>query len=237
MTNIGSLNEKPLHAALKDWYARPDDRLEAEVDGYIIDVVRDSVLIEIQTTSFAKIRDKLTDLVGRHSLRLVYPVARERWIVKQAGDGHTRLSRRKSPKRGSYVHLFEELVSFPSIMTESNFSIEVVLIQEEEVRRHHPNRGWRRRGWLTHERRLLRVLERRRFDTPADLLALLPAGLPERFTTAQLARALGERRRLAQRMAYCLREMGAIEQVGKRGRFNLYERAGCVPNAREDVRP
>jgi hypothetical protein len=237
MTNIGSLNEKPLHAALKDWYARPDDRLEARVDGYVIDVLRDSLLIEIQTTSFGKIRDKLTDLVSRHPLRLVYPVAQERWIVKQGGDGHTQLSRRKSPKRGSYAHLFGELVSFPAIMNESNFSVEVVLIQEEEIRRHHPNRGWRRRGWLTHERRLLRVLERRRFDTPDDLLALLPAGLPERFTTAQLGRALGERRRLAQQMAYCLREMGAIEQVGKRGRFNLYGRDDSVSGAGDDLQP
>jgi hypothetical protein len=37
---IGSLNEKPLHAALKEWYARPEDRFEASVDGFVIDVVR-----------------------------------------------------------------------------------------------------------------------------------------------------------------------------------------------------
>ena len=28
---IGTLNEKPLHAALKEWYARPDDRFEVAV--------------------------------------------------------------------------------------------------------------------------------------------------------------------------------------------------------------
>jgi hypothetical protein len=38
--NIGLLNEKPLHAALKDWYARPEDRFEVSVDGFVIDVVQ-----------------------------------------------------------------------------------------------------------------------------------------------------------------------------------------------------
>ena len=224
MTDIGSLNEKPLHADLKAWYARPGDQLEVQVDRYVIDIVRDQLLIEIQTAGFSGIRDKLADLVGRYALRLVYPIAQEKWIVKQAKDGQKQLSRRKSPKHGSPAYLFSELVSFPSLVAERNFTIEILLIEEEEVRRHHPKRGWRRRGWLTHERRLLRVLRQQRFDTPADLLALLPADLPDPFTTAHLARVLHEPRRLAQQMAYCLREMDAIQQVGKRGNAILYER-------------
>lgn len=46
---IGRLNEGPLHAALKRWCARPGDRLEAVVDGYVIDIVRADLLLEIQT--------------------------------------------------------------------------------------------------------------------------------------------------------------------------------------------
>ena len=45
---ISTFNEKPLHAALKAWYARAGDRLEVQVDGFIIDIVRDGLLIEIQ---------------------------------------------------------------------------------------------------------------------------------------------------------------------------------------------
>ncbi|GAG31638.1 unnamed protein product, partial [marine sediment metagenome] len=47
--SIGLLNEKPLHAALKEWYARPEDRLEASVAGFVIDVVQGDLLVEIQT--------------------------------------------------------------------------------------------------------------------------------------------------------------------------------------------
>lgn len=95
-------------------------------------------------------------------------------------------------------------------------------MQEEEHRRHERGRRWRRRGWVTHERRLLAVLERRRFQSPADLASLLPAGLPNPFSTADLTAASGRPRRLAQQMAYCLREMGAISAIGKQGNAILY---------------
>jgi predicted transcriptional regulator len=101
----------------------------------------------------------------------------------------------------------------------------VLLIQEEEVRRYEGKRRWWRRGWVTEERRLLEVVQRKLFETPADLSALLPLEMKEPFTTKDLAKATDCRRKLAQKMAYCLRKMGVIEQVGKRKRAYLYARS------------
>jgi hypothetical protein len=221
---IGQLNEQPLHAALKAWYARPGDRQEATVDGYVIDVVRGDLLVEIQTGNFAGIKTKVKALVARHPLRLVYPIARERWIVKLPRDGRGAPSRRKSPKRGRVEELFRELVSFPELLAEPNFALEVLFVREEEVRRYDGRRRWRRRGWVTQERRLLDVLERRRFERPADLEPLLAAEMPAPFTTRDLAQSLGQPRWLAQKMAYCLRKAGVIAATGRRGRSVLYER-------------
>lgn len=221
---IGISNEKPLHAALKAWYARPGDRFEVPVDGFVIDIVRGDLLIEIQTQNFSAIKRKLSELVVHHPVRLVYPIAQEKWIVKLAKDRRTRLGRRKSPKRGGFEHTFEELVSFPTLLSDPNFALDVLLIQEEELRHHDARRGWRRRGWVTHERRLLQVVDRRLFQTPVDLAPLLPPALDEPFTTSALARALKRPRRLAQRMAYCLREAGIIELSGKSGNAFLYTR-------------
>lgn len=229
---IGTLNEKPLHAALKEWYAEPGDRIEVEVDGYFVDLVRGDLLIEIQTGGFSGIKGKLLTLTEAHHLRLVYPIAREKWIVKQAQDGRGRLGRRKSPKRGQVEDVFAELVSFPALITRPSFSLDVLLIQEEEVRVHSPGRAWRRRGWVTHERRLLDVVGRRTFETGPDLAGLLPASLGGDFTTADLAAALSRPRWLAQKMAYCLRRAGMIEVVGKQGRSILYRRASSQRVAR-----
>jgi len=221
---IGRLRETPLHAALKRWCAGPDAAFEVMVDGYVGDVVEDGELIEIQTRSFAKIRRKLLALVEAHPVRLVHPIPRERWIVRLPPDGQGAPTRRKSPKHGGYPQLFAELVSFPTLMLHPNFSLHVVLTQEEEIRRFDGNRSWRRRGWTTDERRLLAVVDQRLFTTPDDLAGLLPAGLPDPFTVAELRKALGQSSRLAGQMAYCLREMGALRTVGKRGRAMLYER-------------
>jgi len=221
---IGTLNEKPLHAALKEWYARPGDRFEVPVDGFVADILRDDLLIEIQTGTFAAMKRKLRRLLPHHPVRLVYPIAREKWIVKLPPGEGAPLSRRKSPRKGSVEDLFNELVSFPHLLDDANFSLHVLLIREEELRKHDRKRAWRRRGWVTEERRLLEVVDDRTFESPADLAALLPEALDDPFTTADLARVLGKPRRLAQRMAYCLREMGAINPVGKKGRAILYKK-------------
>jgi hypothetical protein len=219
---IGTLGETSLHAALKAWYARPGDLLEVPVDGFVVDVVRGPLLIEIQTGNFASIKGKLTTLTGCHPVRVVHPIAYEKWIVRMTADGQERLGRRKSPKRGRMVELFDELVRFPHLVQQPGFSIEVLMTQEEEIRWNDGRGSWRRRGWSIHDRRLLDVLDRTLLSSPAEYAELLPPSLPLPFTSRDLGRALGVRRRLAQRMTYCLRKMGALEVVGKRGNALLY---------------
>lgn len=219
MPGIGLLNEKPLHASLKQWYARPGDRFEVPVDGFVIDIVRDDLLIEIQTRNFSSIKSKLNDLARRHRVRLVHPIVQEKWIVRSAnGKGATR---RKSPKKGRMEDLFQELVSIPQLLLNPNFSLEVLMIRGEEVRRYNETQRRVRRRWLIEGRRLLDVMEQRSFGQSADWLRFLPDGL-ESFTTSDLATRMNTGRDLAQKMAYCLREARMIELIGKRGRANLY---------------
>ena len=226
MSGIGLLNEKPLHASLKKWYAQPGDRFEVEVEGFVIDIVRDDLLLEIQTGNFASIKSKLTNLVRSHPIRLIYPIAQERWIVQLAKDDSGGVTRRKSPKRGRVEDLFWEMVSIGQLLSHRNLSLEVLMIREEEARRYEGKRNWRRRGWVIEERRLLEVVDRRLFDEPGDWLAFLPEGL-ESFTATDLAEAIGIRRKLAQKMAYFLRKVRVIELMGKRGQANLYSVAGA----------
>ena len=117
--------------------------------------------------------------------------------------------------------LFWELVSIPRLLENPNFSLEVLMIRGEEVRRYSETRRRVRRGWLIEGRRLLEVLDQRSFGQSADWLRFLPDGL-ELFTTSDLATRMNTRRELAQKMAYCLREARMIELIGKRGRANLY---------------
>ena len=221
--HVGTLGEGPLHASLKSWYARPGDLVEEPVDGYVIDLVRDGVLIEIQTSGFSSMKRKLGALLDEHAVRLVHPIAVEKWIVKLDEGGEVS-SRRRSPKRGTVSDVFAELVSFPELIAHPDLTLEVLLIRQEEVRRFDPDKAWRRKGWVVEERRLIEVVDRLVFDSFEPLAALVPSEVPREFTTADLAGALGRPRRLAQQMVYCLRWAGAIETVGKVGNTIVYSR-------------
>ena len=220
---FSTLNEKSLHASLKSWYSQPGDKLEEPLDGFFIDILRGDLCLEIQTGNFSAIRRKLWKLTRSRPVRLIYPIAIEKQIVRLAEDGVTELSRRRSPKRGSLLNLCDELIYAPTLMSEDNFSLEVLLIREEELRLHKPDKYWRRRGWGTVERKLLEVVERQLFQEPRDLLQMIPPGLPVPFTTADLAEGLQKPRALAQKLAYCLRALDLVELSGKSGNAHLYQ--------------
>ncbi|HEY6013978.1 MAG TPA: hypothetical protein VIU37_08220, partial [Candidatus Limnocylindrales bacterium] len=197
----------------------------AVVDGFVIDVVGPDELVEIQTASFASVRRKLERLVVAHRVVLVHPIPIEKWLVRVDGDGAI-LWRRRSPKRGLALDLFDELVRLPGLVAHPNFRIELALVAEEEVRGPIPDGARYRypREWWRLDRRLLQVVETRRVDTPADLLGLLPAGLPESFTTADIVAATGRSRRLAMRAVYCLERCGSVTRLPRRGRLQAYGR-------------
>ncbi len=222
--HIGTLGEKHLHAALKRWYSRPGDRIEVPVDRFVVDLVRDDLLIEIQTRGFSSMKQKVTALLELGwRVRIVHPIALDRWIVKIDGDG-TELGRRRSPRHGTPIDVFAELVSFPDLVAHPSLEVHLVLTTEEEYRQHAPGRAWRRKGWMVIERRLVDVVDTVMISGVEDLATLIPAGLPETFTTEDLATALGRSRRVAQQMAYCLRGAEVFVPVGKIGNAVQYRR-------------
>lgn len=220
MPGIGALNETPFHAALKRAVAPVGAAFEVELEGFVVDAVHEGLLIEVQTRGVGRLRRKLEKLLTDHPVRLVLPVARERWIVKLGPEP----TRRRSPKRGHPADVARELVAIPDLLDHPRLEVESVMVAEEEIRVHRSGVAWRRRGWVTVDRRLLAVIERRRWRGAAGLLALLPADLPEPFDTAELALAGAMQRSTAQKLAYCLRRCGALEVVGKRGNAVCYAR-------------
>jgi hypothetical protein len=219
---IATMNEGPLHAALKRWYAQPGDRIEVPFAGRQIDIVRGDLLIEIQTAGFSALRKKLSTLLEKRDVRLVHPVAVQKWIVRVGSDSQKVLSRRRSPKAGRLEHAFAELVSLSQVLAHPRFSFEILFTHEEELRRHAPGRARRRKGRVALERRLVNVVGRQLFHNAHDLLSLMPDTVPTCFTTLDIAEQMQVSRDLAQKIAYCLRAAGVIYVEGKRGNARIY---------------
>ncbi len=216
-----TMNEHSLHSAIKDWYSLPNDRFEVKIDGFIIDILRGDLLIEVQTKSFRAIKRKLSSLVENHQVRLIYPIPKRKWIVRITESGEL-VSKRKSPRRGKLVDLFYELVSIPNLIARENFSLEVLMIEEEEIRCNDGKGSWRRRGVSIKDRRLINVTDRVLFRNESDFLRFLPSDLKRTFTNRSLADLTGISIYLTRKMTYCLRKMGVIRTVDKNGRELIF---------------
>lgn len=223
---IGDLNESPLHAELKRALAPAAARFEVSVEGYVIDAVHDGLLIEVQTANVGAMRPKLERLLPHHRLRLVVPVAAQRWIVRRAADGAL-AARRRSPKRADAIDALAALIAIPRLLDHPNLEVEVAHVHDEETREHRPGRAWRRRGWVTVERRLLAIERRQLMRGARAWLSVLPPDLPERFTTLDVVAGKAARRTVAQRAAFVLREAGVIAADGKVGRSIGYRVAAA----------
>jgi hypothetical protein len=217
--------ETSLHRELKQLYASSDDQIEVRMGPFIIDAIADGELVEIQHGSLGAIRDKCRTLLKDHQLRVIKPIVARRQLVKLTRKNGRVKGRRLSPKRGTILDLFHELIYFTKVFPHPNLYLDVILVDIEEWRYPKPlrKRRWRRPDFKIQDQLLVEIRERRSFHTTSDLLELIPTGLSTPFHTGHLAEAMGVQRWFAQRITYALREIKAISAVGKQGNARLYK--------------
>jgi hypothetical protein len=217
------MNEYSLHSEIKTMCSLPGDQFEVKLGNYIVDILRGNLVIEVQTKNFSALKEKLQALTETHPVRLVYPLPERKWITYVTHDNVV-LNRRKSPKRGMLTDVFRELIMIPNMLGAANFSLEVLLIDEEEVRCADGRGSWRRRGVSIKERRLLRVNRKVLFQNKPDFLKVLPAGLDLVFTNNEVAKLAKISVRTARQITYCLRKSGAIRIAEKKGRLLTFQK-------------
>jgi len=219
--------ETSLHRELKLLYAGKNAQFEVPVGKYRVDVVCDGRLIEIQHGSLAAIRDKVRALLRRDDRRhvlVVKPIVLSKLLVKHSGKGGDVTEWRMSPKRGRLLDLFDDLIHFTRVFPHRRLTLEVPLVDIEDWRYpgHGRRRRWRENDHEVEDQRLVAVRETYRFHTRADLAGLIACALPDPFHTGHLAESLEVDRWIAQRIAYFLRQIGAIREVGRQGNARLY---------------
>lgn len=228
---IGVYAESGLHAGLKLALAGPGDRFEVAVDGKVVDLVRATSrgeeLVEIQTKRLDKIQAKVLGLAVGHKVRVVHPVVAELSIARLSPETGELLSERKSPKRGDFLNLFDELVRATGLIGARNVTVEVLLVSCREIRCRDGTGSWRRRGDKVLSRDLGEIRASRSFSKRSDWLALLPADLAPPWTSTSLGEALGIGADRARKILYSYTAAGLVAEAGKEGRRKLY-----VPVAR-----
>ncbi len=220
---IGTLGEKTLHAALKRYFG-PEERFrEVSVGRYVADVMGPQGIVEIQTGGFGRLREKLAFFLEHYPVTVVYPVAGLKWLISMSGEGELS-KRRKSPKAGGPWELLIELYSIREHLKNPGLSLCVPVLEVEEYRL---KDGRGRRGYTRFERMPIRLMDEVWVRGPGDFHLLMPPGLPGEFTAKDF-RSCGRFSNMQGSLALsAAREMGVVEQIGKRGRAFLY-RAGAL---------
>ena len=219
---IGTLNEKSLHAEIIAYLFQPGDILESELNGYRIDIHRDSLIIEVQTRNLKKLEKKVIALSQDYQVEIIYPIYKTKYIHRIDEDRKT-ISRRRSPKSGKLVDVFQELLYVPSLIEDQNITLTIMLIDAEEIWTDDGLGSWRRKHWSISDRKLNQVISQHQYFHSTDLLDLLPNGLSSPFTNQELVELLKITPRLAGKITYTLRKMDLIQVVGRSGRAYLFE--------------
>ena len=223
--NINTYNEKSLHAALKKMYLKKGYESEVKVNGYIVDILTDEdLIIEIQTGSFSKIKKKLSVLLQKYKIKLVYPLAYEKHLIIYDKLGQDILYKRKSPKKQTIDNIVNELIRIKPILSHKNFYFDVVFTIENEIRKNDGKGSWRRKGISIVDRKLIDVFKIQSFTRKNDYRCLIPDNCAKQFTNKQLAKTADISIRKAQKITYCLAELGLIKKINAKGREYVYEK-------------
>ena len=221
---IGTLKEKTVHAVLKDYYTPEREMQEVRLKGYVADIFTGSEVIEIQTAGFNRLREKLDRFLPEYPVTIVYPILGTKWISWIDEQTGVCSSPRKSPVKGNVYKAFYELYKIKPYLKDPNLRLCFPFLDMEEYRLLN---GWsrdRKRGACRYDRIPVSLTKEVRFDRIEDYGRLIPADLPEPFTSAEFAKAVSIPKKEGGRVLHILNYLQVIERCGKKGRLYLYIR-------------
>ncbi len=218
---IGTLSEKSLHAALKN-YLEPDTACqEIPVGGFVADIYNARGITEIQTAHFEKLREKLQAFLPLEHVTLVYPIAVRKYLsILEPETGE--VTRRCSPLKGCSAMAFPELYKIKPYLKHPHLHLRLMLLEVEEYRMLAEKKRGCRKGFQKIDLVPLSLYEQIFIDEPEDYRKFLPPGLPELFTSADYKRVLHISPDLAGMACHMLHYMEILERQGRRGNAYLY---------------
>lgn len=220
---IGTLSEKTVHAVIKNYYEPDEDKQEIPIEGMYADIFTGTEIIEIQTRSFDRLREKLNRFLPLYPVTVVLPIPDIKWLIWINEETGELSDKRKSPKRGNVYQAFKEFYKIKPYLKNQNLRITLLFMDMEEYRLLN---GWsqnKKRGSSRYDRIPKELKEEINLTCPQDYMQLLPMDLPETFTTAEFAGTVKIPTRQAGLVLNILYYLEQIERIGKKGRAFEYK--------------
>lgn len=234
--NIGTYKEKKLHRILKLYFEEDPSCHEIPYAGFIADIKRENRIIEIETSGFTGLREKLDAYLPDCQVTLVYPIASSRsvsWIDPESGEISPK---RKSPKKETVYDLLFECIYILDYLSNPNLTVAGVCMEMQEYRMLD---GWSRdkkRGSHRYERIPTDLFDIITLSGKEDYEALLPEDCQKDFTMAQFCKSIGRNQYTGRAVMKILIKLGIVVQRGKIGRCLSYSRASLLSEEPEEER-
>ncbi len=236
-SRIGTLNEKHLHAILKDYMTegsarqevrlddsmitaryptKDDQRIKRDADRYVADILTEAgEIIEIQTGSFYPLTKKIDFYLRMTDCRVtvVHPIAAIKWLRYLDGNSGELSSRRRSPKKGSVKDVAHELYWLAPYLAEPRFSLQLELLEVEEIRVTGVKKYRGRHRSERYDCMPLSLVDEIVLASPEDYAAyFLPdeSRLPSPFSAADFSRASGIRGKAVYGVLGILSDLGIL---------------------------
>lgn len=217
--SIGTKQERTLHQYLKYYFCPDAKNHEQKCNGYIVDILKDNQIIEIQTSSFNTMRKKLEALLENYSITIVYPIIQERTLYNFNESGELE-SIRKSPKREHPLKIGKELYKINHLLNNKNLSFIGVILKVYEERIPYINRYKQKR--MTRINQIpYELVEIINLKSASDFKHIIP--FEEEFTAADFKSKIKLSKRDSSACLLALRTLNAIEIARKDGKKYIYQ--------------
>ena len=187
---IGTYNEKRLHRILKSYISENEDSYEIPMGRYVADIFEDGRITEIQTRDMERLLPKLRFYLEktRYPVTVVYPVIRDKAILRVDADSGELIRRRLSSIHGNLWDALPPLYHIRELLPNARLTIKVILIDAEEYRYSEAIR-YRKQGRYISELYPTELILEYELSDQESFKALLPdTSAP--FTAAEYSRAV-----------------------------------------------
>lgn len=220
-TSIGTKQERTLHQYLKYYFCQDTTKHEQKCGNYIVDILDNNEVIEIQTSSFNVMRNKLEYLLNKYQVTIVYPIINNKMIHNLNNDGEL-INIKKSPKKEHPLKIGKELYKINNLLNHPNLKFICVVVDVDEYRIPYINRYKQSR--MTRINQIPKILVNLyELKNKTDYQSLIP--FDDEFDASTFKKKLKLSSRETSNTLLALREVNAIELIRVDGRKYIYKKA------------
>ena len=234
---IGTLSEKQMHASIKLFICPDESKHEVKIQDselyikkenqknrkFVADVLDGSTIYEIQTGSFAPLKDKIKWILDNtaYNLVLIHPMPESLYISYIEEDG-TISPRRKSNRPKKLKYIVGELYHIKEFINNPRFTLIALMIEADQYKRRVTSK--KRVKTKKYETIPSSLIRAHVFSNPDDYKIFLPDSLDGEFTVKQFSKKSGILGIDAYSAVKLLCELGHISECGSIGRAKAYRK-------------